>query len=113
MQEEMKERIKGLRNKKGITQGKLGEVLGVSQNAISLIEKGTNKPTVQQIEILSRFFEVSADYLLFGEENIEPIEREILKTIRDDKTLYGKLIKMMEAKKIVFEDFENFEGLVA
>lgn len=113
MKEEMKDRIKGLRNKNGITQGKLGEILGVSQNAISLIEKGTNKPTIQQIEELSRFFNVSADYLLFGAENIEPIEREILKTIRDDKTLYGKLIKMMEAKKTVFEDFEHLKGLAA
>lgn len=107
MKEEMKDRIKGLRIKKGITQGKLGEILGVSQNAISLIEKGTNKPTVQQIEIISRFFDVSADYLLFGAENIEPIDREILKTIRDNKTLYGSLIEMMQSQKKVFNSFER------
>ena len=107
MKEEMKDRIKGLRNKKGITQGKLGEILGVSQNAISLIEKGTNNPTIQQVEELSKFFNVSADYLLFGVENIELIDREILKTIRDNKTLYGSLIEMMNSQKKVFNSFER------
>lgn len=112
----MKGRIKELRLKAKMNQTQVGELLGVSQDAISKIEKGTNNPTVQQIETLSKFFNVSADYILFGTEStkdIEPIEREILKTIRDDRTLYGKLIKMMEAKKNIFEDFENFEGLAA
>ena len=109
----MKERIKKLRKDKGITQAQLGEVLNVSQRSIGFIETGHCKPTIEQIEKMSKFFNVSADYLLFGAENVEPIEREILKTIRDDRTLYGKLIKMMEAKKIVFEDFEQFEGLAA
>lgn len=112
----MKDRIKALRLKEKMNQTQLGELLGVSQDAISKIEKGINNPTVQQIEALSKLFNVTSDYILFGTEStkdIAPIELEILKTIRDDRTLYGKLIKMMEAKKTVFEDFENFEGLVA
>lgn len=112
----MKDRIKALRVKEKMNQTQLGEILGVSQDAISKIEKGINNPTVQQIETLSKFFNVSSDYLLFGTEStkdIEPIEREILKTIRDDRTLYGKLIKMMEAKKNVMNSFDNFEHLAA
>jgi transcriptional regulator with XRE-family HTH domain len=106
VKEEMKDRIKGLRNKKGITQAGLGEILGVSQNAISLIEKGTNKPTVQQIEILSVFFEVSADYLLFGRENIKPIEYDFLRLIRDNKTVFDALIRAMNSNNY-------FESLAA
>jgi transcriptional regulator with XRE-family HTH domain len=112
----MKDRIKALRVKEKMNQTQLGEILGVSQDAISKIEKGINNPTVQQIETLSKFFNVSSDYLLFGTEStkdIEPIEREILKTIRDDKTLYGTLIKMMDAKKNVMKNFDNFESLAA
>lgn len=112
----MKDRIRELRKKKGISQTELGKEIGVSSKSISMIESGQNRPTVQQIEELSKFFDVTTDYLIFGVENtkdIEPIEREILKTIRDDRTLYGKLIKMMEAKKTVFKDFEQFEGLAA
>ena len=112
----MKDRIKELRKKKGITQAELGGIIGVGQKSISMIEKGMCNPTMSQVIAMSDYFGVSTDYIIKGDEktkDIEPIEREILKTIRDDRTLYGKLIKMMEAKKIVFEDFEQFEGLAA
>jgi transcriptional regulator with XRE-family HTH domain len=112
----MKDRIRELRKKKGISQTQLGQEIGVSSKSISMIENGQNKPTVQQIEELSKFFDVTTDYLIFGIENtkdIEPIEREILRTIRDDRTLYGKLIKMMDAKKSVINSFDNFESLAA
>ncbi|MDD5754540.1 MAG: helix-turn-helix transcriptional regulator [Methylococcales bacterium] len=98
MNDEIRCRIKALRNKKGITQSKLGEILGISQNAISLIESGKNKPSVQQIETLSGVFDVSADYLLFGIENIEPIERDFLRMIRDDKSVFNALLNMLETK---------------
>lgn len=103
----MKDRIKKLRKEKGITQAKLGEILGISQRSVGFIETGHCKPTIEQIERMSEFFNVSADYLLFGAENIEPLDREILKIIRDDRTLFGKLIKMLEAKKTVIDSFEG------
>lgn len=112
----MKDRIKELRKKNKLNQNQLGNALGISQNAISLIEKGENNPTVAQISKMAEIFNVTTDYIINGNESakdIEPIEREILKTIRDDSTLYGKLIKMIEAKKMVFEDFEHFERLAA
>ena len=116
MENEIKDRIKMLRKAKGISQSELGDVLGITQNAISLIEKGITTISATQIKKISEFFNVSADYIIFGIESkkdIEPMDREILKTIRDDKTLYGKLIKMIEAKKTVFENFEHLEGLAA
>ena len=106
----MKDRIKSLRKKKGITQTELGEILGVGQKSISMIEKGMCNPTMPQLVMLSNYFNVSTDYIIKGEESakdIEPIEREILKTIRDDRTLFGKLIKMLEAKKTVIDSFEG------
>ncbi|MDD5215388.1 MAG: helix-turn-helix transcriptional regulator [Methylococcales bacterium] len=112
----MKDRIKTLRVKEKMNQTQLGEILGVSQDAISKIEKGINNPTVMQIAKMAEIFNVTTDFIINGNESakdIEPIEREILKTIRDDSTLYGKLIKMIEAKKMVFEDFDHFERLAA
>lgn len=109
----MKDRIRELRKRKKISQTELAEMTGINSNSISKIENGQNNPTIQQIEALSKFFNVSTDYLIFGIESkkdIEPIEREILNTIRDDKTLYGKMIKMLEAKKNVMK---SFEGLAA
>jgi transcriptional regulator with XRE-family HTH domain len=116
MNAKMNDRIKALRVEKKLNQSQLGEILGVKQRTISDIEKGVSNPTVTQIEKLSKFFNVSSDYLLFGiepEKEIEPIEREILKTIRDNKTLYGSLIEMMQSQKKVFNNFDNFERLAA
>lgn len=112
----MKDRIKDLRTKKGMTQTQLGEALGVTQKAISLIEKGINNPSVAQISKMAEIFNVTTDYIINGYEStkdIEPIEREILKTIRDNKTLYGSLIEMMQSQKKVFNNFDNFERLAA
>ena len=94
----MKDRIKELRKKKGINQTQLGEAIGVSSKSISMIENGQNKPTVQQIEKLSKFFNVTSDYLLFGIENIEPIERDFLKIIRTDSKVYEALAGMLNSK---------------
>lgn len=116
MENEIKDRIKALRKAKGISQSELGDVLGVTQNAISLIEKGITNISATQIKKISEFFDVSADYIIFGIESkkdIEPIDREILKTIRDNKTLYGSLIEMMQSQKKVFNSVDNFERLAA
>ena len=97
----MKDRIKALRKKKGITQTQLGEVLGVGQKSISMIEKGMCNPTMQQLVALSNYFEVSTDYILKGEEkikDIEPIEQNFLKIIRTDNKVYEALAGMLNSK---------------
>ena len=57
-------RIRELRTDLKITQTKLASVLGVTQDSISLWEKGKRIPDTQYIIGLCRFFEVSADFLL-------------------------------------------------
>jgi transcriptional regulator with XRE-family HTH domain len=97
----MKDRIKNLRIKKNMTQAQLGEILGITQKAISLIEKGINRPNVAQIEMLSNYFNVSTDYIVKGIEStkdIEPIERDFLKIIRTDSKVYEALAGMLNSK---------------
>lgn len=105
----MKDRIKALRKKKGITQTQLGEVLGVGQKSISMIEKGMCNPTMSQLVALSDYFKVSTDYILKGDEkikDIEPVERNFLKIIRSDKSVYDALVDIMKSKN-------HFERLAA
>jgi transcriptional regulator with XRE-family HTH domain len=104
-------RIKELRRKKGISQTKLGEILGVKQAAISDIENGVNNPTVSQIEKLSKFFNVTSDYLLFGIEpkpEIEPIEREIIEElVRKDADIKASLINFLDMKKNIMRNVNH------
>lgn len=57
-------RIKELRTEKHISQSQLGEMLGVSQDTVSLWEKSKSLPSVDIIIKLSEIFSVSCDYLL-------------------------------------------------
>lgn len=57
------ERIKSLRESKGLTQDQLAEKIGVSRATIAKYENGFTTPK-RNIEELSTFFKVSTDYLL-------------------------------------------------
>ena len=60
----LSERLKELRVEKNLTQSELGQLLSVSQDTVSLWEKGKSTPTVEYILKLCQIFHVSADYLL-------------------------------------------------
>ncbi|MDD2801278.1 MAG: helix-turn-helix transcriptional regulator [Methylococcales bacterium] len=94
----MNNRIKALRIKNGLNQSQLGDILGIGQKAVSMIEKGINQPTKPQIEALSEYFNVSTDYLFFGYETVKPSEREILQTIREDKSVYAAIMRVVQSK---------------
>ncbi len=62
------ERLKELREEKGLTKEDLAKETGISRSAISLYESGQRVPSAEVIIILSRYFGISAGYLL-GEED--------------------------------------------
>ena len=57
-------RIKELREKHGISQKELAEMLHVAPPSVSNWEHGKTKPTKAKVEILAKLFGVSTDYLL-------------------------------------------------
>jgi len=61
-------RIKKLRKSKNISQEKLANELLVSRQTISKWESDIVNPDIKDIEMISKFFEVSADYLINGKE---------------------------------------------
>ncbi|MCM1533285.1 MAG: helix-turn-helix domain-containing protein [Corallococcus sp.] len=58
------DRLKELRNEKGLGQVELSEHLGVSKGIISMWENGLREPTMSNLITLARFFDVSIDYLV-------------------------------------------------
>ena len=57
-------RIKELRGEKKMTQSQLADVLGITQDSISLWEHGKRLPDTYYIILLAKYFEVSSDFLL-------------------------------------------------
>ena len=69
-------RIKMLRERVGITQQKLAELLGVSRPTISQMENGERKISVDELMKLSRIFNVSVNNLLDLEKQPEVVLEE-------------------------------------
>ena len=62
--ETFKDRLKELREEKGISQSQLAKETGLNQASISLLEGGRRVPTAPTIITLAKYFEVTTDYLL-------------------------------------------------
>lgn len=52
-------RIREIRKAKGLSQETLAQVLGTTANTISRWETATYRPTIDDLERLSRFFEIA------------------------------------------------------
>lgn len=59
--------LKKLRNEMGLTQKQVGEILSVSDKAVSKWERGAGLPDISMLTEISRMYGVSAEALLKGE----------------------------------------------
>lgn len=62
-------RLKHLRKSSGFSQEDLGKAVGVSRSAIRNWEIGSTSPSLQDIVMLSIYFQVTTDYLLGMDKN--------------------------------------------
>lgn len=104
----MGNRIRELRTNMSLSQEQLADKLGVTKQAISQMERGVRKPSMDMLDTLCDFFNVSADYLrgmedvtirlvdgdgirkLDGEyHHINPETEQIAQTIYDDPDLHA------------------------
>lgn len=60
----MQGRVKELREGAHISQKSLGHQIGISQQVISRIERDTKTMTLEHLELLADYFNVSTDYIL-------------------------------------------------
>lgn len=85
-------RLKQLRTKRKLTQSELAEILDLKPTAISNYESSRNEPSFEKLIVLSKYFDVSCDYLLGLSDSYLPIGGEVLdKDIVDFFNLYQQL----------------------
>jgi transcriptional regulator with XRE-family HTH domain len=58
------DRLKNLRQNKGITQTQLAKLLSLTRSSINGWEMGTSIPSIQYVVELSKIYNVSTDYIL-------------------------------------------------
>lgn len=61
---DFRERLKGLRKARGISQAALAERLGMSKSTIGMYETGDISPSLEALNALADYFNVDIDYLL-------------------------------------------------
>ena len=96
------ERIKKLRQEKGMSQQELGDMIGVTKVSVCGYENGTRTPSLESFDILANVLQTSTDYLL-GRDDKRELNNEcqkmnnddynIINEFRNNKHLYFRIIK--------------------
>ncbi len=60
--------LKKIRKEKNLNQLKVAMDLNISREALSYYENGKREPSLSMLNKLSKYFNVSIDYLINGEE---------------------------------------------
>lgn len=105
-------RIKDLRKKKGLNQEDLGKIIGLTDSAISSIETERSEIKSEDAIKLSKYFNVSLDYLLTGKEEISTItneEQAVIELYRKDEQIRDTLQSILDLKKKVINYAKNYK----
>ena len=87
-----KETLKKMRKAKGVTQEELAEILGVERSTVGKYESTETIPSVDVLNRIASYFDVSIDYLLGREQAPISSFKETLKKSRDEKGLSQKAL---------------------
>lgn len=68
----LKDKLKELRKKKGITQTDFAKEFNISIGTIGNWETGNREPDYEMLQKIADYFDVSVDYLLGREEKRRP-----------------------------------------
>jgi len=82
--EQVGSHIKIVREKNGYTQERFSELLGITPNHLSAIERGAPGATLEMLDKLCKTFGIATDYLFYGDTIIEDETMSpIIKLLRD------------------------------
>lgn len=118
----MKERIKKLRKKCGLSQEDFGKRIGIGKTSVSKLENGENNPSEQTIILLCKEFGVNEVWLRTGEggdENmftkIDEDDRYALNlgklTLTQNQTVKNLINAIAETAPDKLKDIEEFMKL--
>jgi transcriptional regulator with XRE-family HTH domain len=113
------QKLSKLRNERGMTQQELAGLIGVGIAQMRRYEKGNSSPTLEVIKNIARTLGVSADELIFDENErvaaakildrklleqfeqiskLNPHDKEAVKTILESMILKGRLEEVMPSR---------------
>ena len=109
-------RLKAARKKSRLTQGELGNLVGVGKSAICSYEKETRNPSLETIIEFIKVLGVSADYLLGTDYIVKSINKDgsiTCETMTKEEVLFiNDLRKNKLAYEVLFEDPKRGSELI-
>lgn len=88
------DRLKNLRENKGLKQKEVAEKIGIKNNTLSSYESSKRQPDFNTLKELSKVYDTSIDYIITGNEHSKSSD-EMWKEFLDPKT------------QIFFKDLQN------
>ena len=110
----MEKRIQAARKAKGLTLKQLGDIIGISESAVSNIERGRNKPSGSTLILLCEKLGVNREWLETGEGDMFAPTTEqaetarMIEAISDSpamRSLLATWAQLSDENKAVFERF--------
>ena len=102
MKENFTSNIRKLRKEYNLSLLQLAKEIGFSKNTLSLWEIGTRTPCADAIIILSRYFQVSTDYLLNVTDDNTLLHR--FDDFEVDMSIFNKRLKELRLQKKLSQD---------
>lgn len=99
-------KLRNLRSHKQLTQDELAEILNkqfnssINKGMISKWENDREEPRMETIRIIAKFFDVSLDYLMGLESDLNNTESEITESIYSQSCTYVPILNNLSEKKI-------------
>lgn len=113
MEIKISEIIRNKRREMNISQEALGEILGVTVQAVSKWETGISYPDITMLPKIAEQFNISLDQLFYGEDDRVCWNNVVFEDIPDDGKLRVVQCRGQEVlKKEVYKKGESFELLI-
>lgn len=107
---EFNEKLQQLRIGKNLTQEQLAEQLYVSRTAISKWESGKGYPNIESLKCISKFFSITIDELLSGEELITLAETENYANVKRLYNIISGITDVLAAALIILPIYGEPQG---
>lgn len=96
---EFNEKLQQLRKQKGLTQEALADALFVSRTAVSKWESGRGYPNIESLKTIAKFFGVTIDDLLSGDELLNLAQED---TIQKQQHIRDLLFGLLDCSAVMF-----------
>lgn len=106
------QRIAKRRAQSGLRQNTLADLIGISNNYLSSIERGKEKPSLEVIINICNALQVTPDYLLMGNMHSNNVPQNIIDGLRlcskEDLALLAVIMQHMVERQGIKWNNDNF-----